>query len=432
MKKLILFILMSLILIIPLKADEADPPTEKEQITESQNQEENNSKGNSNQTEENNNQIQSQNKSGEDTATSSPITLKSKSGIIIEASTKKVLFESASNERMAPASMTKIMTMLLIMEEIEKGKLSLDDEVTISKTAAEMGGSQIYLEENSKATVKELLTAIGIGSANDAAVAMAEKIGGSVENFVNLMNEKAKELGCKNTHFSNPHGLDEEEHYSSAYDMAIIAAELVKHESILDITGTYETTITHQNGKSIWLVNTNSLIRFYSGLDGLKTGYTDNAGYCLTGTMERNDMRLITVVMNAEQKEDRNTDTINMMEYAFSMFYKNVIISKDKSLGELFIDNSKERTIKYYLEEDVSVVLGKDTDNIKYKYDIDLDEVEAPLKSGDKVGKLTLRYDGLVKEYNLIVKEDIKEAGFFGRMFNYLKDILSGNVNVIN
>ena len=313
---------------------------------------------------------------GEETA----INLKSQSGIIMEASTKKVLLEKSSHEHLAPASMTKIMTMLLIMEELNKGNIKLEDEVIISANAANMGGSQVYLEANTKATVKELLTSIGIASANDAAVAMAEKIGGSEDNFVNMMNKRAKELGCVDTHFSNPHGLDEDDHYSSAYDMALIAAELLKYEDILEITKTYETTLTHQNGKSIWLVNTNSLIRFYSGLDGLKTGYTEKAGYCLTGTMKRNDMRLITVVMHANEKEDRNTDTINMMEYAYSMFYKDILLNKDKSLGEMFIDNSKERKIKYYLEEDANIVLGKDQDKVKYKYNIELNEVKAPLK----------------------------------------------------
>ena len=368
----------------------------------------------------------------EDNIQEEVIKLNSESGIIMEASTGKIIFEKDSDKEMAPASMTKIMTLLLIMEEIDNGNLKYDDEVIISKNAASMGGSQIYLEENSKSTVKELLTSIGIGSANDASVAMAEKIAGSVDNFVSMMNEKAKALGCEHTHFVNPHGLDAEGHYSSAKDMAIIARELIKHESILEITGTYETTITHENGKSIWLVNTNSLIRFYSGLDGLKTGFTDKAGYCLTGTMKRNDMRLITVVMNAKEKEDRNTDTINMMEYAFSRFYKNTIVKSDKSLGTIFIDNAKKREISYYLEEDVNLVLEKNIKDVKYKYDIHLDEVKAPLMKGDKIGYLSLYYNNSEIKYNLIVKDNVEEVSFFGRMENYLKDILNGNINVIN
>lgn len=328
--------------------------------------------------------------------------------------------------------MTKMMTMLLIIEEVEKGNISLKDVVTISERASSMGGSQIYLEKGSTSTVEELLTTIAVGSANDSAVAMAEKIGGTVENFVSMMNKRAKELGAKNTTFKNPHGLDEEGHLSTARDMALIAKELVKHESIIKLTSTYETTITHQNGKSLWLVNTNSLIKFYSGLDGLKTGFTDKAGYCLTGTMKRNDMRLITVVMKADTKENRNTDTINMMEYAYSTYSKKTLVSSDNYLGKIFIDNAKDRTVKYYLEKDVNIIVDKNTKEVKYKYDIILDDVKAPLKKGSKIGVLKLYYNGEVINYNLIIKEDVKKSNFLTRMSNYFKDILSGRVNVLN
>lgn len=360
------------------------------------------------------------------------INLLSESGIIMEASTGKVLFEKDADTLRPPASMTKIMTMLLIIEEVEKGNISLKDVVTISERAASMGGSQIYLEKGSTSTVEELLTTIAVGSANDSAVAMAEKIGGTVENFVSMMNKRAKELGATNTTFKNPHGLDEEGHLSTARDMALIAKELVKHESIIKLTSTYETTITHQNGKSLWLVNTNSLIKFYSGLDGLKTGFTDKAGYCLTGTMKRNDMRLITVVMKAETKENRNTDTINMMEYAYSTYSKKTLVSSSNYLGKIFIDNAKQRTVKYYLEKDANIIVDKNTKEVKYKYDIILDNVKAPLKKGSKIGVLKLYYNDEIINYNLIIKEDVKKSGFFTRMINYFKDILSGRVNVLN
>lgn len=359
------------------------------------------------------------------------INLKSQSGIIIEADTGKVLFEKDADTKRAPASMTKIMTMLLIVEELEKGNISLKDEVTISERAASMGGSQIYLEKGSTATVEELLTTIAVGSANDSAVAMAEKIGGTVENFVVLMNKRAKELGANNTTFKNPHGLDEEGHETTARDMALIAKEVVKHDKIIKLSSTYETTITHKNGKSLWLVNTNSLIKFYSGLDGLKTGFTDKAGYCLTGTMKRNDMRLITVVMHAETKEDRNTDTINMMEYAYSMYNKKTLVSSENYLGNMFIDNAKSRKVKYYLEKDANVIVDKNTREVNYKYDIELDNVKAPLKKGDKIGTLKLNYNNEIINYNLIVKEDVYKSNFFTRMKNYFKDILNGSINAL-
>lgn len=359
------------------------------------------------------------------------INLKSQSGIIIEADTGKVLFEKDADTKRAPASMTKIMTMLLIVEELEKENISLKDEVTISERAASMGGSQIYLEKGSTATVEELLTTIAVGSANDSAVAMAEKIGGTVENFVVLMNKRAKELGANNTTFKNPHGLDEEGHETTARDMALIAKEVVKHDNIIKLSSTYETTITHKNGKSLWLVNTNSLIKFYSGLDGLKTGFTDKAGYCLTGTMKRNDMRLITVVMHAETKEDRNTDTINMMEYAYSMYNKKTLVSSENYLGNMFIDNAKSRKVKYYLEKDANVIVDKNTREVNYKYDIELDNVKAPLKKGDKIGTLKLNYNNEIINYNLIVKEDVYKSNFFTRMKNYFKDILNGSINAL-
>lgn len=361
----------------------------------------------------------------------SGIDIKSESGIIMEASTGKILFDKNMDEQKSPASMTKIMTMLLTVEAIKSGKISLDDEVNISANASKMGGSQVYLEENSTATVEMLLKSIAIGSANDASVAVAEKIGGTESNFVNMMNKRAKELGAVNTTFKNPHGLDEEGHLTTAHDLALIARELIKHEEILKLTSTYETTITHKNGKSLWLVNTNKLIKFYNGLDGLKTGFTDNAGYCLTGTMLRNDMRLITVTMKAPTKEDRNTDTINLMEYAYSMYYKSTLIKKDKKIGDMFIDNAKKRKVSYYLKEDASVILDKDVRNIKYNYSVKLNNVKAPLKKNDVVGTLTLHLNNQDINYNLIVKENIKKSNYFVRLNNYLKDIINGNLNVL-
>ncbi len=361
----------------------------------------------------------------------SGIDIKSESGIIMEASTGKILFDKNMDEQKSPASMTKIMTMLLTVEAIESGKISLEDEVNISANASKMGGSQVYLEENSTATVEMLLKSIAIGSANDASVAVAEKIGGTESNFVNMMNKRAKELGAVNTTFKNPHGLDEEGHLTTAHDLALIARELIKHKEILKLTSTYETTITHKNGKSLWLVNTNKLIKFYNGLDGLKTGFTDNAGYCLTGTMLRNDMRLITVTMKAPTKEDRNTDTINLMEYAYSMYYKSTLIKKDKKIGDMFIDNAKKRKVSYYLKEDASVILDKDVRNIKYNYSVKLNNVKAPLKKNDVVGTLTLHLNNQDINYNLIVKENIKKSNYFVRLSNYLKDIINGNLNVL-
>ena len=357
--------------------------------------------------------------------------LKSKSAIMIEESSKKILYEKNAHEKMAPASMTKIMTLLLVAEAIEDNRLSLDKEVIASEYAVSMGGSQVYLEANSKYKVSELIKAVGIGSANDAAVVLAEVLGGTVENFVAMMNNKVKELGLKSTNFKNPHGLDEANHYSTAYDMAIIASELVKYDFILDVTSTYEDNFMHPNGKSIWLVNTNSLIRFYEGVDGLKTGFTEEAGYCLTATKKNGEMRILTVTMNAETKEDRNSDTVKLMESAFSMYNVKKIIDKSKSLGKVFVDKSSQKYVDYYLQDDAKLLLSNDLRDVEYDYKINLDKLSAPLKSGEVIGKLKLTYNNDKVEYNIIVNEDVKKANFFETLYSYFKDIVSGNINLI-
>lgn len=357
--------------------------------------------------------------------------LKSKSAIMIEESSKKILFEKDAHEKMAPASMTKIMTLLLVAEAISDNRISLDQEVTASEYAVSMGGSQVYLEANSKYKISELIKAAGIGSANDAAVVLAEVISGTVENFVAMMNNKAKELGLTDTNFKNPHGLDEANHYSTAYDMAMIASELVKYDFILDVTSTYEDHFTHPNGNSIWLVNTNSLIRFYDGVDGLKTGFTTEAGYCLTATKKVDDMRILTVTMNAETKDDRNSDTIKLMESAFSMYNVKKVIDKNNSLGKTFVNKSTQKYVNYYLEDDAKLLLTKDTRDIKYDYKINVENLTAPLKAGDVVGKLKLTYDNESVEYNIIINEDVKKANYFETLYSYFKDIISGNINLI-
>ena len=357
--------------------------------------------------------------------------LKSESAIMIEASSKKILFEKNAHEKMAPASMTKIMTLLLVAEAIEENRISLDQEVIASEYAVSMGGSQVYLEANSKYKISELIKAVGIGSANDAAVVLSEVIGGTTENFVAMMNNKTKELGLENTNFKNPHGLDEANHYSTAYDMAIMASELVKYDFILDVTSTYEDTFTHPNGESIWLVNTNSLIRFYDGVDGLKTGFTTEAGYCLTSTKKIDDMRIITATMNAETKEDRNSDTIKLMESAFSMYNVKTIIDNSKSLGTAFVNKSSKKYVDYYLKDSAKLLLTKDVRDIEYDYEIKLDELTAPLKAGDVVGKLKLNYNNDLVEYDIVINENIDKANYFETIYSYFKDIISGNINLI-
>ena len=215
--------------------------------------------------------------------------LGAKSAILIDQNTGKVLYNKNENERLAPASMTKIMSLILIMEKIDDGSLRLDDKIEISTEASSMGGSQIFLNPGESYLVKDLIKGVAMASANDAVVALAEKVGGSVSGFVDMINKRLKELGATNTNFVNPHGLDAEGHYSTARDMSIISRELLRHEKILEYTSIYEEYLEKNDGSRIWLVNTNRLVRFYDGVDGLKTGFTKTAGYWLTATAKKNN-----------------------------------------------------------------------------------------------------------------------------------------------
>lgn len=352
--------------------------------------------------------------------------LTAKSSILIEASTGEILSEKNSDEKLAPASMTKIMTMLLIMESLEKNEYSLEDKVNISTNAASMGGSQVFLEAGSELKVKELLKAIAIASANDAAVAMAEYTAGSTESFVNLMNEKAASLGCTNTTFKNVHGLDTEDHLTTAKDMSIMARELLKHEEILTFSSIYEEFLNKPDGSSTWMVNTNKLIKYYNGLDGLKTGFTKNAGYCLTATAKRNNMRLISVVMNEPTTEKRSSDTIKLLNYGFANYKIKVVMPKDQDLGSIEIKNGKKETVEIKLTEDATN-LESISDNKKYGFNINVDKIKAPIKVGDIIGKLEITIDGSVKkEIPITVKEDVKKANIWDLYKRNLNKILIG------
>lgn len=356
------------------------------------------------------------------------LNLNSPSAILIDASSGKILYEKNKDEKLPMASMTKIMSMLLIMENIDNGSLNYSDKVIISKNASSMGGSQVFLQEGEEYKVEDLLKCIAVSSANDAVVAMAEKISGSVDTFVELMNDKATKLGLSNTHFENPHGLDSENHYSTAYDMAILAKELLKHEDILNFTSIYEDYLTKPDGSQIWLVNTNRLVRFYDGVDGLKTGYTTEAGYCLTATAKKNDLRLISVVMKAATADDRSKDTATLLTYGFNSFKSNVIYSKNDVLGEVKVESGKIDKVKVYLKEDVTEVLGVTETAKEYSFNIKIDKIVAPIKNGSIVGKAEIvdNEGNIIKEVDVIVKEDVQKASFWDYLKRNLKTITSG------
>ena len=352
-----------------------------------------------------------------------------KSAILIEASTGEVMYQKNANERLAPASMTKIMSLILIMENIENGNLKWNDIVVVSKNASSMGGSQIFLETNEMMMVEDLVKGICIASGNDATVALAEKIAGTEKAFVKLMNDKAKSLGLRNTNFMNSTGLDAEGHYSSAYDMSIMARELVRHEKILEFSSIYEDYLRKNTAKKFWLVNTNKLVKFYSYIDGLKTGYTGNAGYCLTATGMKNDMRLISVVMGEENTDNRTTDTLAMLDYGFNMYSINKVVNKDKSLGNVRVNLGDIENVDIMLEEDITILNNNQKGKKNITYEINTNNINAPVKKGDVVGKIDVYEEGrYLYSRDITVMNDIEKANIFKVFIRNLRDIVSVKV----
>ena len=353
-----------------------------------------------------------------------------KSAILIEQSTGQILFEKNSHEKIPPASMTKMMSLLLIMENIDNGKIKLTDKVTVSKNASSMGGSQILLEEGEEMSVEDLLKGVSIASGNDAVVALAEYIGGTEDNFVKMMNNKVNELGLTDTKFKNCHGLDEEGHYSSAYDMAMIGRALLNHKKILDFTSVYETYLRENTDRKIWLVNTNKLVRFKKGVDGLKTGYTKTAGYCLTATMKKNNMRVIATVMGEDSIDNRNSEVSSMLDYAYSQYKMKKYISKNKVLKKIKNDKIKSKNIEIVPINDINI-LTKVTDNISPSYTLKINNLKTNIKKGDKVGMITIKNNGkVISKMNLTVKNNVKKANILELYFKYLRDITSGNMTL--
>ena len=352
-----------------------------------------------------------------------------KSAILIEASTGEVLYNKNANERLAPASMTKIMSLILIMENIENGNLKWNDIVVVSKNAASMGGSQIFLEANEMMSVEDLVKGICVASGNDATVALAEKIAGTEAAFVKLMNNKASSLGLKNTHFVNATGLDAEGHYSSASDMAVMAKELVRHDKILEFSSIYEDYLRKNTSKPFWLVNTNKLVKFYSYIDGLKTGFTGDAGYCLTATGKKNDLRLISVVMGEESTEKRSADTLAMLDYGFNMYNIDKIVDSGDSLGIVKVNLGDPEYVDIVAKEDITVLNNSQKEKRDVKYELETNEIVAPVKIGDTVGKISVYENGTFK-YNvdITVAYDVKKANILKILVRNLRDIFSINL----
>lgn len=352
-----------------------------------------------------------------------------KSAIMLEASTGEVLFEKNSHEKLHPASMTKMMSMLLILENIEKGVINWDDIVTVSSNASSMGGSQILLETGEQMSVSDLFKGIAVASGNDAVVAMAEKIAGTQEGFVNMMNKRANELGLTDTNFKNCHGLDDANHYSSASDMAKIAMELVKHEKLFEYTSIYEDYLRENTDRKFWLVNTNKLVRFYSGVDGLKTGYTKEAGYCLTATAKRNGMRIIAVVMGEPESSVRSSEVSSMLDYAFAQYELESFLSTDSKLDTVYINKAHKEYFNVVPTEDVTILNKKLEDKKNATYELKMDSYKLPIKKGDRVGSLNVYVDGnLYRSIDVTFDDDVNKADLITLYGRYLKKVFTGDI----
>lgn len=354
-----------------------------------------------------------------------------KSGVLMEESTGKIIFEKNKDEKVAVASMTKMVAQILILEAIEKGQIKWTDKVTASANASSMGGSQIYLSTGETLTVEEMMKGISMASANDATVAMAEFLKGTEIDFVKEMNKKVKELGLKNTQFKNCTGLDEEGHYSTAYDMAVIARELLKHEDILKFSSKYEDYLRVNTPNKFWLVNTNKLVRFYEGADGLKTGHTDAAKYCLAATAKKNDMRLIAIVLGEEVSKVRNSETMALLDYGFNTYGLQIVKKKNETVKTERVEKASTKKIEYIPIYDIGVLSKKSDTKKKYSYDIKITKNNLPLIKGEVVGKIKIK-DGnnVVGEGNLTVKKSTKKLSYLVLLRNTIYDIASGNSSV--
>ena len=348
----------------------------------------------------------------DDNAPSNNLNLESGSAILIEQSTGQILYEHNIHEQLRPASVTKVMSILLIMEAIDSGKISLTDNVPCSENAASMGGSQIWLDPRETLTVDEMLKAICVASANDCVVAMSEYIAGSEEAFAQMMNDKAKELGMNDTTFKNCHGLDEDGHVTSSYDISLMSRELLKnHPDITKYTTIWTDSL--RDGKS-QLANTNKLIRTYKGATGLKTGSTSLALYNLSASATRDDLSLIAVIMKAPSTKVRFAEAQKLLDYGFNTYSFKQFAKKQEVAQTVTVDKGVKRAIEIVFEEDAGVLLEKGKDK-QVEQTITLDDnIKAPITAGQKVGEVTYSLDGkLLTTVNLVAKENVEKINLF-------------------
>ena len=350
------------------------------------------------------------------------VALEAPSVFLMEAESGTILYEKNADEMRHPASVTKVMTLLLVFEAIDSGKIKMADSVTVSERAASMGGSQVFLEVGEKMSVEDMIKSVVVCSANDAAVALAEFVAGSENAFVDKMNAKAIDLGMKNTHFDNTNGLDDttETHLTSARDIALMSRELIiKHPSVLNYTTIWQDTI---RGGAFTLTNTNKLVRFYEGANGLKTGFTSKSGYCISATAKRDGLQLIAVVMGAESSDKRNLTAKRLFDYGFANYsYMELSCSDDISFRVI----GGEKAASHGRTVPLAKVLPKgEKGTVSYEIHLN-DSVYAPLYKGDCVGKIVYKSkDTVIGEVDICAVEDVSRMTFFGllkkALINYL------------
>lgn len=343
---------------------------------------------------------------------------------LMEPISKRVIYSKNPHQKLYPASMTKMMGLYLILEAVENKKISFDDEVIVSSYASSMGGTQIFLEENEKMKVQDLFKAVAINSSNDAIVALGEYLASSNDNFVKMMNDKAKQFNMNDTHFNNATGFDDPEHYTSSYDMALLGSYLVGFEDkILKYSSMQEGYVRENTSKPFWLVNTNKLLKYYEGMDGLKTGFTSKAGYNLTATAKRNGVRIVSTVMNLDTIAHRSQDTIKLLDYGFSKLKAISLYSKDDVVSTFEIDASLNKYLITSCKQEIKIILNKEDDENDLLINAVL-EKEAPYIENELVGYLEIKTpSGAIFKYNLYALNSVSKPNFITYLLNILKQL---------
>lgn len=343
---------------------------------------------------------------------------------LMEPISKRVIYSKNPHQKLYPASMTKMMGLYLILEAVENKKISFDDEVIVSSYASSMGGTQIFLEENEKMKVQDLFKAVAINSSNDAIVALGEYLASSNDNFVKMMNDKAKQFNMNDTHFNNATGFDDPEHYTSSYDMALLGSYLVGFEDkILKYSSMQEGYVRENTSKPFWLVNTNKLLKYYEGMDGLKTGFTSKAGYNLTATAKRNGVRIVSTVMNLDTIAHRSQDTIKLLDYGFSKLKAISLYSKDDVVSTFEIDASLNKYLITSCKQEIKIILNKEDDENDLLINAVL-EKEAPYNENELVGYLEIKTpSGAIFKYNLYALNSVSKPNFITYLLNILKQL---------